>query len=57
MVRLVREIVGDSEGVTIIEYALIGALIAMIMVGLLAAMGNTLKNFFLSTVNSALTTA
>ena len=57
MVRLVRDIVGDNEGVTIIEYALVGALVAMIMVGLLAALGDSLKNFFLSTVNSALSTA
>ena len=57
MVRLVRDIVGDNEGVTIIEYALIGALVAMIMVVLLGAIGDSLKNFFLSTVNSALATA
>ncbi len=57
MVRLFREIAGDDEGVTMIEYALIGALVAMIMVGLLAAMGSTLKNFFFATVNAALTTA
>ncbi len=57
MVRLIREIAHGQEGLTLIEYALIAALVSMIMVGMLMSLGVTLKNFYLFTINSALSTA
>ena len=57
MVRLIREIAGDQEGMTMIEYALIAALVSMIMVGMLMSLGVTLKSFYLNTINAALSTA
>ena len=57
MVRLIREIASDQDGLTLIEYALIAALVATIMVGMLMSLGISLKNFYLNTINSALSTA
>ena len=57
MVRLIRGIACDQEGLTLIEYALIAALVATIMVGMLMSLGVTLKSFYLNTINSALATA
>ncbi len=57
MVRLIRGIAGDQEGLTMIEYALIAALVATIMVGMLMSLGVSLKSFYLNTINAALSTA
>jgi pilus assembly protein Flp/PilA len=56
MLRLFRDFSTDREGVTMIEYALIAALVSIVAISLLAAMGGKVKNLY-STVNGALTTA
>ena len=56
MLRLLRRLGRDQAGVTMIEYALIAALVSIIAISLLQAMGTKVKNLF-STVNSALATA
>ena len=56
MRNLLRDLRGDTKGVTLIEYALIGGLVSIVAIALLSAMGSTLKNLF-SNVNSALTSA
>ncbi len=56
MFRLLSELKANREGVTMIEYALIGGLVSVVAIALLSAMGSTVSNLF-STVNSALTTA
>ncbi len=56
MLLLLRRLGHDQAGVTMIEYALIAALVSIIAISLLQAMGAKVKNLF-TTVNSALTTA
>lgn len=56
MLRLLRSLRAKEEGVTMIEYALIAALVSIVAVTLLSAIGTRVKNLF-STVNSGLTTA
>ncbi len=56
MLRLMRQLGRDQAGVTMIEYALIAALVSVVAISLLSAMGNRVKNLF-TTVNTALTTA
>ena len=46
----------DRRGVTAIEYGLIAALIAVVIIGVLTAVGTSLKNVF-STVNNDLGSA
>jgi pilus assembly protein Flp/PilA len=46
----------NTDGVTMIEYALIAALISLVAIAMLTAMGSSLKNIFTS-INSALTSA
>ena len=56
MLRLTRKFGRDQAGVTMIEYALIAALVSVVAISLLSAIGGKVKNLFTS-VNSALTTA
>ena len=56
MLRLMRQLGRDQAGVTMIEYALIAALVSVVAISLLSAMGARVKNLF-TTVNAALTTA
>jgi pilus assembly protein Flp/PilA len=56
MLMLIRSLKSDNSGVTMIEYALIGALVSVVAITLLTAMGTTVSKLF-STVNNALTTA
>ena len=56
MLRAFREFRSDREGVTLIEYALIAALISIVAITLLTAVGGKVKNIFTS-VNTSLTNA
>ncbi len=56
MVRLIREFGGDRKGLTLIEYALIAALITTTLVGILTNMGTTLKSFY-TTISTTLASA
>ena len=55
MLRLMGRLAEDQAGVTMIEYALIAALVSVVAVGLLSVMRSKVKNLF-TTVNSALAT-
>jgi Flp pilus assembly pilin Flp len=56
MVRIFRDFFCDQKGLTLIEYALIAALIATTLVTALTNMGVSLKSFY-TTINSTLATA
>ena len=56
MLGVIKCLKSDNRGVTMIEYALIGALVSVVALTLLTAMGSTVSNLF-KTVNSALTSA
>ena len=56
MLRLMRRLWEDQAGVSMIEYALIAALVSVVAVSLLSAIGSRVKNLF-TTVNAALSTA
>jgi pilus assembly protein Flp/PilA len=56
MRRLLRDLKGDDNGVTMVEYALIAGLVSIVAVVLLAAIGTSVTNIF-SNVNSGLTAA
>jgi pilus assembly protein Flp/PilA len=56
MLRLTRRLGRDQAGVTMIEYALIAALVSVVAISVLSALGGKVKNLF-TTVNNALTTA
>ena len=56
MLRLVRRLGKDQAGVTMVEYALIAALVSIVAISLLSAMGTRVKNIFTS-INNALSTA
>lgn len=47
-----RELRGDKRGVTMLEYGLIGALVAAVCIGTLASMGGNIKGTFESVSNS-----
>jgi pilus assembly protein Flp/PilA len=53
MLSTLRNLLQDESGVTAIEYGLIAALIAVVIVVILKSVGGSLSNTF-STVNSAL---
>ncbi|HZT19765.1 MAG TPA: Flp family type IVb pilin [Dongiaceae bacterium] len=55
--RFVKAFVSDRRGVTMIEYALIAALVFVACFTILATLGTTLTNFYYAKVNRALTTA
>jgi pilus assembly protein Flp/PilA len=50
VINFVRFIKSD-KGVTLIEYAVIASLIALVVVGALASIGGTLTGFFQSVLN------
>ncbi len=52
----VRRILGNSSGATAIEYALLGSLIAVVIIGAVASIGLTLGDIFTG-ANSDLTAA
>ena len=56
MLRLTRRLGRDQAGVTMIEYALIAALVSVVAISILSALGGKVKNLF-KTVNNGLTTA
>lgn len=56
MVRLFRGFFCDQKGLTLIEYALIAALIATTLVTALTNLGVSLKSFYTS-INTTLSTA
>ena len=56
MLRLVRRLGKDQAGVTMVEYALIAALVSIVAISLLSAMETRVKNIF-TTINNALSTA
>ena len=56
MFRLIRELRCDQKGLTMIEYALLASMLAIVAIGTLQSMGTSLKSLF-TTVNNSLTTA
>lgn len=48
IINLVKQIVRDEEGVTAIEYGLIAALIAVVIMGAVSTVGTDLKSVFTS---------
>jgi pilus assembly protein Flp/PilA len=56
MRRLIRDFGADRSGLSLIEYGLIAALVAMTVVTLLTNVGVTLKTFY-TTISTALSTA
>ena len=56
MLGLMRWLGRDQAGVTMVEYALIAALISVVAISLLTAMGSRVKNIFTS-INNGLSTA
>jgi pilus assembly protein Flp/PilA len=53
MRNLVSRMIADESGVTAIEYGLIAALVAVIIIGAVAAVGTNLSSTF-STVSTSL---
>lgn len=47
-----RKLIKDTEGATAIEYGLIAALIAVIIIGAVAIVGTDLSNMFTTISNS-----
>ena len=56
--RLVHQFIDDEEGVTAIEYGLIAALVAVVIIGGATALGVSLNNLFdrISTIVSTVVT-
>lgn len=46
MIQLIQKFVRDEEGVTAIEYGLIAALIAVVIIGAVSAVGGNLSSVF-----------
>ena len=53
MTKLVRNFIGDEDGATAIEYALLASLMALVLVGVLGKLGTRLSGEF-SQVSAAL---
>ena len=53
MRKFVTKLVGDKEGVTALEYALIAALVAVVIIGGVSLLGTTVSKVF-STVASTI---
>ncbi len=56
MKNLFARFVKDESGATAIEYGLIAALLAVVLIGVLGSVGGTLNSTF-TNVNTALTSA
>jgi len=56
MIRLIRDLVGDRKGLTLVEYALIAGLLTLACVAVLTSMGSSLNNLY-STFNLDLSSA
>ena len=56
MLRSIKRFLAEEAGVTMVEYALIAALVAIAAVTILSTMGTSISKIF-SRVNSALSTA
>jgi len=56
MVRLFRDLFCDQKGLTLIEYALLAALITLTLVTTLTSMGASMKSFF-TTISASLSSA
>ena len=56
LTRFIQKFVRDDEGVTAIEYGLIAALIAVVIIAAVTIVGTQLNAVF-TTIGSALTTA
>ena len=54
MRALIKSFLSDSSGATAIEYALMGSLLALTLVGILTSLGTRLSSEF-SEISSALT--
>jgi pilus assembly protein Flp/PilA len=46
MLRTIKRMVADRSGVTALEYALIAALIAVVIIGAVALLGTSVSNTF-----------
>jgi pilus assembly protein Flp/PilA len=53
LINSIRKLLADREGVTLMEYCLIAALIAIVSLVILTAIGTEVSNIF-SKINSAL---
>jgi pilus assembly protein Flp/PilA len=56
MKRIFNNLIADEKGVTAIEYGLIAALVAVVIIGAVEAVGTSLQSTF-STVSTELSTA
>jgi pilus assembly protein Flp/PilA len=56
MIRLIRSFAGEHEGFTLIEYALIAALVSLASITILSTLGVTLKSFY-TTISTNLSSA
>lgn len=56
IVQFIQKFVRDEEGVTAIEYGLIAALIAVVIIGAVSAVGTSLSDKF-QTIADAVTSA
>jgi pilus assembly protein Flp/PilA len=52
MYRLTTKLIGDKKGVTALEYALIAALIAVVIIGAVSLLGTNVSNVFSTVANS-----
>jgi pilus assembly protein Flp/PilA len=56
MKRIFNNLIADEQGVTAIEYGLIAALVAVVIIGAVSATGSSLQSTF-SAVSTELNTA
>ncbi|MGO4158000.1 Flp family type IVb pilin [Cupriavidus sp. YAF13] len=56
LINNIKRFANDEDGVTAIEYGLIAALIAVVIIGAVATVGTQLKSTF-TTIGTALTSA
>ncbi len=52
MIRTIKKLAGDRRGVTALEYALIAALIAVVIIGAVALLGSSVSGVFSTVGNS-----
>jgi len=51
MMTLIRSYLGDTRGATMIEYGLIAALVAVVLIGVLTTLGDSLFTMFQDIAN------